>query len=362
MTSAPRQPRIAILGIDTFAPKNLLQLRCVNRLGFYLDVFTADSRGSSSALVAEPNTVHRLSASGTARLLQVTRFLRSHRDVLHHVEVYPGGRFAPMYVFLARSLGIPVLTVERGDLVDFDEASPLLRFGMTFCYRMANAVWYREPYQGRTLESLRSAPRFFLPNAVEAQPVSATVRDVDFLWANRLTPQRHLAWFLDALDTPPFGRARAIVAGILPDAGVTSDIRALQQEAKGRERPGVQILPFGDVQSLYQRSRFFVLPSDIVFANNALLEAMVHGVVPIVSDVEDARSIVDDGVSGFISPHSPEGFAQTMERAWRTASPVIESMAHAARTSVLERFDAGRWCRDLGNMYASLRSAGGTTA
>ncbi len=59
----------------------------------------------------------------------------------------------------------------------------------------------------------------------------------------------------------------------------------------------------------YQRASVFLFPSDIVFLNFSLLEAMEAGVPSIISNVEGSDRIVNDGVNGFIVPQTAEAIA-----------------------------------------------------
>jgi glycosyltransferase involved in cell wall biosynthesis len=61
---------------------------------------------------------------------------------------------------------------------------------------------------------------------------------------------------------------------------------------------GIFLKPFGDPTEFLQNSKFFVLLGDHIFGNNALLEAMSMGLVPLVNVSEGVDEIVLDGVSG----------------------------------------------------------------
>jgi glycosyltransferase involved in cell wall biosynthesis len=55
-------------------------------------------------------------------------------------------------------------------------------------------------------------------------------------------------------------------------------------------------------QNYYEKSHIYVLTAEFIFCNNALIEAMERGLVPITSDVEKADMIIKDGINGFLSP------------------------------------------------------------
>lgn len=357
ISSPGPRSRIGVLGIDTFAEKNRVQASCVAGLGYTLDVLTPDARGTSQRFLDAPHRLIRLESHPLRRFRQVRAYLTLNRDTLHHVEVYPGGRFAWLYVREARRLGIPALTVERGDLVSYESSSRMLRMSMRRCYRDADLVWYREPYQGRVLAQIGARRTAFLPNAVPVMPVSQAPRTLDFLWVNRVIPERRADWFRDALASPELGGQTGAVVGVLDEAGL--EPRARQMQAALRDAPAtLQAVPYCDPAPWYDRARFFVLPATIVYANFALLEAMARGLVPIVSDVEGAREIITDGVSGMLFPHSAGGLLAAMVRASRLTDAEYAAMSAAARSAIIERFSVSNWCVRLASLYQDVAPHG----
>jgi glycosyltransferase involved in cell wall biosynthesis len=349
--------RVAVFGLDHLARKNLRQLAGLNAHGYSFDVFANNPPRGELVAVPDGNTSTLLMPAFRARVHQVAAYLRRHARALHHVEVYPGGRFAAMYVLLARAQGVPVLTVERGDLINRPRHGPLTRVSMLVAYRGAHVVWYREPYQGRELERLGVRRLFFLPNAApcEAQPVEPAARDLDFIWVNRLVKERKSAWLIDALHDPAFAGTRNALAGFLDGETADREIVRNQAHARASAPANLELLPFSAPQPLYRRARYFVLPSDVIFCNNALLEAMAAGVVPLVSDVEGTERIVEHGVNGLVFPHSPAGLREAMRTALRLSREEYTRMSAAASAKVRTDFSSAAWAARLATEYARLR-------
>lgn len=348
--------RIAILGIDTLARKNRPQLDCLLEHGFAVDVFTSDARGDSAAHAPAGVAVHVLARGGLARVRQVATYLRRERGRLHHVEVYPGGRFAAFYVAAARAARVRVLVVERGDLIGWEHAGTLLRLSMHASYRLAHAVWYREPYQDALLQRLGARRRFMLPNVIAPPPTVEPhrPRDIDFLWVNRVIPERRADWFVRAMADGALRGSRAVLLGMLPEEGLPPAAAQMQGAARGLAGDNVTLLPFGDPEQWFARARFFVLPATIVYRNHGLLEAMARGVVPIISAVEAARDIVEDGVSGIVAQHSEDGLLVAMRRAHALGEPAWRLMSAAAASVARERFGIPPWCATLRARYREL--------
>jgi glycosyltransferase involved in cell wall biosynthesis len=348
--------RVAILGIDDLARKNRKQLVWMNARGYAFDVFTSDVLGDSAQNLPPGNQLERLEPGATARLRQISAYLAGHRRVLNHVEVYPGGRFAAVYVALARLWRIPTMVVERGDLLYRDRYDRVTRASMALCYRGANVVWYREIYTERLLRKMGVHRRFFLSNAV-ALPERVPAPSgpiIDFLWVNRLIVERRADWVAEVLARPRLAAARVLMQGFMDGPLASAAVRERQEYVRGRRLQNLEIRPYADPGERYRSSRFFLLPSEIVFGNNALLEAMAHGVVPLVSDVEGARLVVTDGVDGILHPHTREGLAVAMERAMALPPDVYARMSRAAVEKVATCFSMDRWAESLAEQYRRL--------
>ena len=104
----------------------------------------------------------------------------------------------------------------------------------------------------------------------------------------------------------------------------------------------------------YVRAKFFVFPSDYVFCNYALLEAMSHGVVPIVSRREGSELIIDDGISGILVEHSEEGLVQGMRRAMDLSDDEWKKFSSAAINKVRRDFSVATWGTILLKYYESF--------
>jgi glycosyltransferase involved in cell wall biosynthesis len=69
--------------------------------------------------------------------------------------------------------------------------------------------------------------------------------------------------------------------------------------------------------------------------SNALLEAMSHGVMPVVSRVSGADDMVEEGVSGFLFPAGDEaGLAARLMEAVTMTADRRQAMGERARTAI----------------------------
>lgn len=353
--------RVLIIGLDRLALKNLHQLNALNPEGYAFDVWVTDQTGMSIETVQkvnrpEANQCRVLKVAPLARLLQLIPFFLKNRKTYHHVEIYPGGRFAQVYLWLAKWVGLKTLIIERGDLIDFDHYPKLTRKSMQVCYRYGDWVCYREPYMLPLLQQYREDRLIFIHNAISL-PERTNInyeKQYDFLWANRFVPQRYPDWVANILAGSEFKQQKAVMLGLQDSPELDPRVREKQEYVKKIKTENLQLHLHVDPVPFYLESRFFLLPADIVFCNFALIEAMGHGVVPIVTESPGAELIVDDGVDGFLSAKNPEDYKKSMEKAVQLTPQEYEIMSCNAIQKVANRFSIGKWKKNMVKLYKEI--------
>ncbi len=355
-----RRNVVTILGIDSVRHKTLYQTRWLKEHGFEVNVLTLHrDRGS---IASDPSaTIEAIADGPVARARQLARHLRAHRGRLHHVELYVAGRFAFVYAVVCRLAGVRILAVERGDLHECQrKVYPLaVRLSIYACYRLAHCVWLKEPYMERAFARWRVRNTFLLPNAIPIPDAGAAGdghRTVDFLWVNRLVPERNPEWFAEAVAEIAGRRPVSCEVLGFSEGDPGPRVAAVEQAVAGAldGLPSCRCEPFGDPQPAYRRARFFVLPADFVFGNFALLEAMAHGVVPIVSAVEGTERLIDSGRNGIAAAHDRRAFARALDDALDLPEPAWREASKAARQTVAERFSIDAWGQRLLQCYEAV--------
>jgi glycosyltransferase involved in cell wall biosynthesis len=96
-----------------------------------------------------------------------------------------------------------------------------------------------------------------------------------------------------------------------------------------------------DVPALMSRSRVLLQTSRWEGVSIAVLEAMMHGVVPVVSDVGDMRDAIEIGESGYIvAPDDIDAYAAHV--AGLLADPQHwEALSRAGRERAEKRYSTG---------------------
>ena len=107
-----------------------------------------------------------------------------------------------------------------------------------------------------------------------------------------------------------------------------------------------------DVQLLYQLADAFLLPSSYEAFSIATLEAAASGLPMLVTPVNGARELIEDGQNGFLIGREPEEIAERLNHL--AADPALrERLGKAARESAL-KFGAGRMVEQYGALYQRL--------
>ncbi|MYN13579.1 glycosyltransferase [Pusillimonas sp. TS35] len=350
--------KVLILGIDTFAAKNVPQIEMLGRRGYAFTIATCDVRGDSArhfaSLDASQHRLMLLGANPVRRLREVAALLRD--GPYNHVELYAGGRFTAFYLPLLRYYKADWIVVERGDIGSIDTYSFSTRLLIGRAYKAANAVWYKEPYMLPLLAKAGSRKLYFIPNAASIPAPASTeaARNVDFLWANRFVHVRHPDWVARAARSEALADKKFVMLGLQDNGYLTPTDRALQNEVRQYEDANLSLHGFVDTATWYPRARFFVLPARLVFGNNALLEAMAHGVVPIVTESPGIDKLVTNGVNGIVCARDEPAFRDAVIRAARMPDDIWRAMSHAAVDTIETRFNLDVWSARMAKMYEEL--------
>ncbi|WP_323668694.1 glycosyltransferase [Aliarcobacter butzleri] len=353
--------KITILGIDNFSKKNIGQLDCILKNGYELDIFTNNVLSDSILNTQNKANVYILEESFFNRYKQIYKYLKLNSETIHHSEIYPGGRFAFVYIFLCRVFKIKTIAVERGDLLYYSKYDKLTQFSMRTVYKNSDIVWYRESYKNfdtkKELLKFKSKQILFIHNSIDIKKVRINYKNKTdlFLWVNSIKSFRYPEWFVNNLNDIKFANTTNILLGLKRN---TKDIfeKNKQEYIMNNKTSNLQVFEFIEPNEYYLKSKFFVLTADVVFLNNSLLEAMSYGLIPLISDVQDARLIVDDGINGFIFEHTENGLKNAMQKAMLLSQEEYEIMSKNAIKKVEKSFSYDVWCEKYINMIKSLNN------
>jgi glycosyltransferase involved in cell wall biosynthesis len=226
-------------------------------------------------------------------------------------------------------------------------------------YRRADLIWFKEPYMDSMLESLSPRPRMFISNPAPPPPESSeeTLRNIDFLWVNRLLPERTPEVFINVLGQPALRSAKAVMLGLL-DLGDRRDAMIRHQEyCFSIVPPNLDLREWDDPNPFFRRARFFVMLGDQIFGNNALMEAMASGVIPIVTRSFGIERLIDHGVNGFLVDRDPLSLVEAMSSALQMDSQRESQMRAAATQKVNQEFNEEIFVQRLEDAYDRVTTA-----
>lgn len=349
--------KVLVLGIDTFAAKNISQVESMAPLGYTFTIATTDMFADSTGFFGQLNTADHtmvvLSKNPFVRLAQLKKLLND--GPYNHVELYAAGRFTLFYLMFLRYYQCRWIVVERGDIGAMASYPRLTRYLAQAAYKAATAVWYKEPYMRPLLQQAGAKRLYFVPNAAPApDTVAINARDLDFLWANRLIDMRHPEWIVHALKGKELAGCKAAMLGFQDDVHCDAATRRLQNYIRRNCPDTLTLRPFIDPRPWYRRARFFLLPAQLAFGNNALLEAMACGVIPLVTESPGIRDLITDGLNGFIVDCDETAFQEAMAKAYRLDPPQQERMSKAAINVIKDKFGLDSWTERMRQMYDEL--------
>ena len=345
-----------IIFIDTVSAKNKLQIEAIKESGLKAHFFAYTINKNSDPFLSPIHLQKKLSKNPFKQVFQVFTYLLKHAKSIHHLEIYPGSILSFYYVLVAKFFGLKTICVERGDLVYYHSKgyNRITRMSMRFCYRHSDIVWYRELFMKPVLEKTGAKKLFFLHNAVPKNPDEITPqrkKKIDFLWMNRVIPERRSDWFIQVLKKDLFKHTRNFLIGILPNSSYKKE-QAYIEENKLSNLTIKEFIP--DPKTYYKESRFFVFPAEFTFANNALLEAMSYGVIPLISSQQGSELIVKNGLSGYVFPHTFAGLEEAMENALKMNEKALEKMSKAARQKMIADFSEEKYIGKIQELYSLM--------
>ena len=109
-----------------------------------------------------------------------------------------------------------------------------------------------------------------------------------------------------------------------------------------------------DVNQLYATANLFVLPSRREGMSNALLEAMMHGVPCVATNISGNQDIIEDGKNGLLVPAADIPALSHALTYLLNNEELAESMGKRGRETILQRFDIRLVAKKYRSVYEQL--------
>lgn len=113
------------------------------------------------------------------------------------------------------------------------------------------------------------------------------------------------------------------------------------------------------IPQLISQADVLLLPSELESFGLAALEAMACGVPPVATNVGGVPELIEDGVTGFLTPVGDIEALSAATLRLLTDGPLHARMAQAARNDAVERFASARIIPLYERMYERVLGAGG---
>lgn len=253
-------------------------------------------------------------------------------DILHVQGIWSA---ASAYGSLAVSQGVPVVVSPRGML------DPWILSRKPAVKRVHSALFERPMLKRAYVHALNDSERdsvaafmpevaertFVLPNGVdEIAPGAETSNRSGTLYLSRVHPKKQTLELIRAWSALP-ETARLTIAGW---GDVDYEQQVAQAAAATRNVNFVGSL-YGDAKArAFEAARFFILPSLSEGLPMAVLEALQHGCVPIVTDACNLPELFRDDVAIRMQPDFTD-FPAVMTRALAMSQPEFAARSAAAR-------------------------------
>jgi len=230
---------------------------------------------------------------------------RSEFDVLHCHSL--SGQAALTCIIVGRFIGVPVIlkVTRSGKGTQLGRLRGSLLGSLILAllkFAASKFVAITEDVKVELLDSgLHERKIVSIPNGVELPPlrVGTTAKPITIVYIGRLIDRKRVDLLISALV-----RLRESIDAVLVIAGDGPNKESLEgqcEEAKVSSFVRFDgSLSKSGIANLLEEADIFALPSDSEGMSNALLEAMAAALPVVVADIAANRSLVQQGVTGFL--------------------------------------------------------------
>jgi glycosyltransferase involved in cell wall biosynthesis len=180
----------------------------------------------------------------------------------------------------------------------------------------------------------------FRPGREEARP------EFELIYIGRLSAQKNLKVLLEAIR-PLDCRLKMIGDGELGE-----ELKRDFQDLRGR----VEWIPRvanDELPGHLRKASIFCLPSRFEGHPKALIEAMAAGLGVVGADVPGIREVIQDGVTGLLSPAEPWAFGQAIQRLLDDQG-LRDGLGRAARDFAVANYNLDRVADLEAEIYRDL--------
>ena len=274
--------------------------------------------------------IHDITHKGN-RLKNFSKWVNELKAVINRIKpdviVSFAGRINVITLLANRGTGIPVLVSERNDPAH-DRRSD---FEMWLCkklYQKADRVVFQTKYQAKFYEKWCKDNSVIIGNPISAPVYEGEHENKDIICVGKLMDQKNHPMMIKAFAkiAPEFpdkqvyiygdGKKRTELEQLIADCDMTSRIHLMGNTP--------------EIFNVMQKNEFFVMCSDYEGLSNALLEAMMSGMVCVTTNWNGADEYVTDGVNGYLVPvNDSDALAAKLTEVLRADNSAVKANAIA---------------------------------
>lgn len=365
--------RIASIGYAHFIQKLGYQAQEYKKRSLHITYLVQNIDSDSLKIASEYGAVITPVPSAPAlRLLFTIYFIL--KEKIQTIEVYDTGLLTFLYVSIAKLLGKRVIIFLIGselNKTDWNVKSQSLkrfikRLGLYLSLKVADRIIYKELHMKTQLEIWRLKHKsHFVHNAipiVASNNLSSHQKDIDVLFLNSIRKVRNPHLFVNSIEilNNILPNLKVVMAGFhtlgngfheSPEPNSETEILNLISK---KNISNIRTLPFvNSSYELMKRSKVFVLPADIIFANYSLLESMAAGCVPVVTNGNGAELIIDNNINGLITGFNEKDIAKAIHDVLINHR-MLQRMSKNATEKISKTFSIDSWGEKIFTIYQNL--------
>ena len=259
--------------------------------------------------------------------------------------ISPYGLTAIIFFLISKIFRLKIITVELGPIDFFSKKNILERLFVYIIYKYSNLVWIKEPYMKKKLSFINQEKIYLISNCVIPEKnLTKKNENIDFLWVNRFADSRTPEIIIDAMNL--LIKKRNFFSVFLGD---------IQKQFLYLNNTNyIKVLSYQEPNEYYVNSKFFVCSGKRIFGNNALLESMNNGIIPIVNQSEDIDKIIKHGVNGFICDNNKESFFNILNYCLNLDNRETLILSKAAAKTIKLEFNNKIWNKKMDSLFKNI--------
>ncbi|AUD64577.1 hypothetical protein BK011_02365 [Tenericutes bacterium MZ-XQ] len=352
------------VGQDQLTHKAYYLSKELEKKGVKTVFFAADKTGlSDENIIKDKLVAKKIVFNPFKNAINYIRLIKKYKPI--HIELYldvmPWDLM--FFVFYAKLKKIPIVSRCRGgEILNWTQHRKILRIAYRYTLRRSNIILIRELYMvdhivKYNICSMKNVNFFHnhtpVPNEYNKLPTNI------ILYLNSLKAFRNPYMMIDiALELRKremdfkfvvVGFTKGYMTAFDANIEETKFITSIKKE---KLESYFELHNFSNkTYEYFLDASIFILPTDMVFVNHSLIEAMAYQNVPIIQKSNGGNLIIENEISGFMVEMDHMKYADKIEYLLKNKD-VLREMGLNARKKILADFDSSKQAEKILEFYA----------